>query len=668
MNHSHDPNSPTVTGAPTEPQFTTPFTKELWEKDPSQEVRDGNGKVVTNISYNKLSDYPVKGFVEGIMYSWTENGVYYRGEPDRPDNLFLATTSRPQLPEGEVEHNPNNLTPTQVGDGYRLYVTSELDGRHWECTDVWEYRNSSWVTNPPDKQKMRFGYNTGMTYRVPASTPYPSPITQAVEPLEKAHDSAVDASTTEFQREISTWAAQTFPGQTPASKVEHLIEEVNELRDNPSDGEEMADCVILLFNLAEMGGFDLLEEARKKMAKNKLRKWGPPDERGVCHHIKDVAPSTEQPPTNSETRTLTAWDRYQVELAYENGALIDSCSIGFEWKRDSTPDWNWQYHDYRISQLPEPEPLNFREKAQSTDVQPTHEQLIEEAVEHRIQNGPQPMVPDNGNLNFKTQFNEAIDAKMKRKFDPEPAPTFQLGGYYLTREGKLVKVKFISEYTIDGDDGFSRWLNNGKRADSRDDTLDLLQPCIYVDAFPDVPFHLPGIAPADINRVLYEEYFRLRLRPLKMGERKPDDYQGRWPAPDYGWEHALDIGSLVKDGDRPLRCPITTPITMPEAKPVTPGESCYEEGRLARREGMPKESIVHMHEGDAEAEWERGWEEEDQRIKREAKPVEAASVDEFEDWLKRSSMPVTSTFREVAKAAWDAAREKSLARKEGVQP
>lgn len=66
----------------------------------------------------------------------------------------------------------------------------------------------------------------------------------------------------------------------------HLLEEVNELAEDPSDGEEMADCFILLMNLAEMHGHDLMTEAQKKMDKNRARKWGKPDERGVCHHVK----------------------------------------------------------------------------------------------------------------------------------------------------------------------------------------------------------------------------------------------------------------------------------------------------------------------------------------------------------------------------------------------
>jgi hypothetical protein len=92
--------------------------------------------------------------------------------------------------------------------------------------------------------------------------------------------------TLQFQREVSKWAQATFPHQTPASKLDHLGEEIAELKANPSDGEEMADCFILLLNLAEMHGHDLMAQARAKMAKNRARKWGKPDERGVCHHIE----------------------------------------------------------------------------------------------------------------------------------------------------------------------------------------------------------------------------------------------------------------------------------------------------------------------------------------------------------------------------------------------
>lgn len=96
------------------------------------------------------------------------------------------------------------------------------------------------------------------------------------------------SATAGFQREISEWAQTTFPHQTPHSKIAHLKKEVRELEEAPSDLVEMADCYILLLNLAEMAGGDLLTEAKKKMKVNRARKWGKPDADGVCLHIKEA--------------------------------------------------------------------------------------------------------------------------------------------------------------------------------------------------------------------------------------------------------------------------------------------------------------------------------------------------------------------------------------------
>lgn len=89
-----------------------------------------------------------------------------------------------------------------------------------------------------------------------------------------------------WQLEITEWASKTFPGQTPASKAKHLHNEAGELMDDPADGEEMADILILLLNLAEMGGINLLAEVQKKMVKNRARQWNAPDEHGVCKHVE----------------------------------------------------------------------------------------------------------------------------------------------------------------------------------------------------------------------------------------------------------------------------------------------------------------------------------------------------------------------------------------------
>ena len=95
--------------------------------------------------------------------------------------------------------------------------------------------------------------------------------------------------------DIHAWSSATFPHQTASSKVAHLLEEVNELRDAIKNGhtsdaiEEWADCMILLLNTGVMIGLDA-ESAVKaievKMNINKARKWGKPDKDGVCRHLK----------------------------------------------------------------------------------------------------------------------------------------------------------------------------------------------------------------------------------------------------------------------------------------------------------------------------------------------------------------------------------------------
>lgn len=90
---------------------------------------------------------------------------------------------------------------------------------------------------------------------------------------------------TDLQLYVVEWAGKTFPGQTAKSKADHLLDEARELADAPADGEEMADVFLLLLHIAHMGGVDLMEEARKKLAKNQARQWSAPDDRGVYHHV-----------------------------------------------------------------------------------------------------------------------------------------------------------------------------------------------------------------------------------------------------------------------------------------------------------------------------------------------------------------------------------------------
>jgi len=92
-------------------------------------------------------------------------------------------------------------------------------------------------------------------------------------------------SPADFQRDKGEWAEKTFPQSTKAGIVEHLKTEVDELLESNAP-EEGADCLLLLLHHAHKCGYDLYEEARKKHEINKTRKWGAPNEKGFCEHVK----------------------------------------------------------------------------------------------------------------------------------------------------------------------------------------------------------------------------------------------------------------------------------------------------------------------------------------------------------------------------------------------
>ena len=97
----------------------------------------------------------------------------------------------------------------------------------------------------------------------------------------------------ETQISISEWATQTFgPPSSPKKIVERFVEEVVEL-DSLSATEvpileditdECADCLVILYQVAEAYGFDLLTAVDQKMIVNRARKWKT-DGDGVGQHI-----------------------------------------------------------------------------------------------------------------------------------------------------------------------------------------------------------------------------------------------------------------------------------------------------------------------------------------------------------------------------------------------
>lgn len=98
----------------------------------------------------------------------------------------------------------------------------------------------------------------------------------------------------ESQKSISQWADETFG--TVGSNIRvasRMNEEVAELisvlaiDDNaPQAAEEAADIVIILYQLVERLGKDLLDEIDKKMTINRARKWSL-DGSGHGYHVKE---------------------------------------------------------------------------------------------------------------------------------------------------------------------------------------------------------------------------------------------------------------------------------------------------------------------------------------------------------------------------------------------
>ena len=98
----------------------------------------------------------------------------------------------------------------------------------------------------------------------------------------------------DFQQEVREWAAGQFPTQTHESIITHLVREVKELQEDPTP-EEAADCFLLLLDLAEFRGFDLMNEGKRKLEICKTREWGEPDSAGVIEHIEPDASDNEDP-------------------------------------------------------------------------------------------------------------------------------------------------------------------------------------------------------------------------------------------------------------------------------------------------------------------------------------------------------------------------------------
>lgn len=87
----------------------------------------------------------------------------------------------------------------------------------------------------------------------------------------------------DITKDIVEWADSVFPERTLESTIAKLIEELEELKDKPLDGWEMADVLIVMLDLCDGAGFDPAKLIYHKMQINKTRKWELKD--GVFKHL-----------------------------------------------------------------------------------------------------------------------------------------------------------------------------------------------------------------------------------------------------------------------------------------------------------------------------------------------------------------------------------------------
>jgi len=121
-------------------------------------------------------------------------------------------TTFPPPPAGHAWHNPDNLTPEQVGDGYRLLLESEILPLRSVNKNIhlWDRILKRW------HKEGWGGTHEGMTYRVPLAT---WPLPAHVEPMPDAAEALA------IVRALAEWSSES-----EADNKESLRQVINRAR------------------------------------------------------------------------------------------------------------------------------------------------------------------------------------------------------------------------------------------------------------------------------------------------------------------------------------------------------------------------------------------------------------------------------------------------------
>ena len=92
---------------------------------------------------------------------------------------------------------------------------------------------------------------------------------------------------TDLQAEIAAWADTLFPDRTVHDVTRKLVcEELPEFLLDPVPGE-LADVLILVFDLANLLGIDVHQAILDKVKINANRRWRQDPDSGLMKHVKE---------------------------------------------------------------------------------------------------------------------------------------------------------------------------------------------------------------------------------------------------------------------------------------------------------------------------------------------------------------------------------------------
>lgn len=153
------------------------------------------------------------------------------------------------------------------------------------------------------------------------------------------------------QDEITRWASDRFPHRTDHHAIHKLmVEEIPEMAMHKKEkgteaiGTELADCLILLLDLASLWEVDVVDALREKMGINYARSWAQ-DANGIMQHVEEVGPpelkgeypcpSCQQP---APSRALTPEESAEAIVQWGNQGIcpFDSICLGCHQMFDSS--------------------------------------------------------------------------------------------------------------------------------------------------------------------------------------------------------------------------------------------------------------------------------------------------------------------------------------------